>query len=1073
MAVNRFVPNDEPQRILRFWWMLELFSPQGIPKLTSRAARAADRQVIEWKPNDPLPWETLQPPEPVGKTRRVWQHTVYLGVYDLESTYESLHKAFGDDKNAYDERPAGRSACAGILVDGSGRLVVGSAVLSSGLWAVGRIEMLGVRGLTGADGFQAVQETLLEAVDKHEGHRREAAGMDTPPTQDAESLLALMCTAQGIAGVAGNPFLATETIVLQSVAVSAQREDEAGDTDFLNSFFLDDLATVRTEVASGRCGGALASYLTSDDTLDHRDRIDVIRTAEAADDGVAVDRLSKGRWPSDPTHGLSLRQQFAVNQALNDLAPNRGVMGVNGPPGTGKTTMLRDILAGNVVERARQLAVLAHPKDAFTSTTHRWTAGDGYPRTVRQLRPELTGYEMVVVSANNAAVENVTAEIPARDAIHSRWHGEADYFADIATEILAEADAHKDEATKSEAWGLVAARLGNKGNRSTFYSEFWFDKKSPRTNEPVPDSPPRMQTRLAQWRDGSTPHKSWNEARDDFARSEQRVDALLTKRRQAQERLRQLPRAIEVERSEVNYAARIHSDLLVIKEKLVVGRNAVELACRESALAVAAHDRHVTAKPGILETLFTFGRVVREWRAVLQPVEDHLHAADVALHHAETHLRQLEDRTGELRRELVDAEAARRQAFAFLTDLRSRIDIDKTEIGSSYPDDAWVGKTRELQAPWLDAELDAARSDLFLAALQLHQDFLANAAADMSRGLRAALEIVAGGGPRKLEAEKRRAAWQLFFLVVPLVSTTFASFGRMFGDVGPESIGWVFVDEAGQASPQYAAGAIWRAQRVVAVGDPLQLQPVVTIPQKAQRDIATAFGVSDTWMPPQASVQTLADRVSRHGTSLRQGDRQVWVSAPLTVHRRCDDPMFTLCNDIAYNGIMVNGVKRSLDDLDHPDLFDSTSGPLIAPSHWADEPALTPGSHLQENQIARLENALAYLSARGIPSTEVIAISPFRVVADRLESLSRGYPGLTAGTIHTAQGREASVVLLVLGGDPSSPGAKAWAASTVNLVNVAASRAKRRLYVIGDRSAWARHNYFSQLSAALDQHPQT
>lgn len=251
------------------------------------------------------------------------------------------------------------------------------------------------------------------------------------------------------------------------------------------------------------------------------------------------------------------------------------------------------------------------------------------------------------------------------------------------------------------------------------------------------------------------------------------------------------------------------------------------------------------------------------------------------------------------------------------------------------------------------------------------------------------------------------------------------------------------------------------------MGDPLQLQPVVTIPQKAQRDIAIAYGVSETWIPPRASVQTLADRVSRHGTRLRQGEQQVWVSAPLTVHRRCDDPMFSLCNAIAYNGIMVDGVKRRLDDPDHPDLFDRPSGARIAPSHWVDEPATTHGSHLQQNQILRLEKGLTYLGECDVPLTEVIAISPFRAVADRLASLAEHYPGLRAGTIHTAQGREASVVFLVLGGDPASPGAKAWAASSVNLVNVAASRAKRRLYVIGDKEAWAKHNYFSQLSQAL------
>ena len=62
---------------------------------------------------------------------------------------------------------------------------------------------------------------------------------------------------------------------------------------------------------------------------------------------------------------------------------------------------------------------------------------------------------------------------------------------------------------------------------------------------------------------------------------------------------------------------------------------------------------------------------------------------------------------------------------------------------------------------------------------------------------------------------------------MPVISTTFASVGTFLRDVKEQgSIGTLIVDEAGQAQPQMAAGALYRSRRAVIVGDPKQVEPV-------------------------------------------------------------------------------------------------------------------------------------------------------------------------------------------------------------------------------------------------------
>ncbi|WP_280564742.1 AAA domain-containing protein [Chromohalobacter sp. 48-RD10] len=69
--------------------------------------------------------------------------------------------------------------------------------------------------------------------------------------------------------------------------------------------------------------------------------------------------------------------------------------------------------------------------------------------------------------------------------------------------------------------------------------------------------------------------------------------------------------------------------------------------------------------------------------------------------------------------------------------------------------------------------------------------------------------------------------------------------------------------------------------------------------------------------------------------------------------------------------------------------------------------------------------------------------------------------------MHTFQGKEEDNVILVLGLSADAPGAAEWASSKSNLLNVAVTRAKKRVYIVGSTGIWGDKKYFSEAKEAL------
>lgn len=1064
------------QNIVRYWHAVELLQPQAVPKLKKRDGDyqpfyqdiPTSAQSLPWMPANPLSRQPLP-------NKRVWSHTLYAHLYNNLDVSRRLAELYGADQG-YKEPQKRISALYALKFNDQGMMLVDSLVLSSEAWFVG----CAINNRDWTHGFEETQDSLREQSRSLLGGVVQAA--------DLACLTDAIRKTLGLEEFFGD---VPRGHRFRSAPINPNKSEQEDDP--LNSFLLSDLAAMAEALSRGETSAPLAHYLSHHDST-QRLHLDKPGADLALIDRLAPSRYAAGCWPAEKHLGLVHSQQLAVNSLLQNLSNTPGIMGVNGPPGTGKTTLLRDLIAAVVTQRADVLASLGRASEAFIKDGRETANDGGRDRYAYQLDPRLFGFEMVVASSNNGAVENVTLELPQQDKVDPSWLPDAEYFSDLG------------ELTSGKpAWAMISAALGSKAKRTQFVDRFFYGKLPPEAdkardeaetpdpetvdiwgldediydNEPPADSPEADDTQaktppkgMREWLSeqaalmkaltSSEKAGLWREAvkhYQDAKDAEQalrgqvedileRVQAVIS----AKARVKQMQEHLQIRRTQ-------RSDL--DKEQTTLETLQLAPAREQLQGELRALESHLIKKPGFLANLFSLWGAYRIWAARQRLLEGTHALARDAFDSVQRQLQRIVGRLNELDRQLaadeLEIDEAVRHAGVQLDKARSVAQAGQAEHLLLWLEQGQIGRGSEIELaePWIVEGWRQARAKVFIEALKLHRTFFQIEASRMGYNLTFVTSMLTGSRYFGVSQSVVRSAWASLFMVVPVLSSTFASFARSFGSLGCSEIGWLLVDEAGQATPQAAVGALWRSRRAVLVGDPLQLEPIVTVSDAVLEHMRTRYQVDAHWLPNRQSAQTLADEATSWGRMAGPRDKKCWVGLPLVVHRRCDRPMFDLANRIAYDGAMVYGTIA-------PSPAKETPASLL--TGWVHASGRSSGNWVDSEGQA-LDRLLAQLKADGVPLDSIAVITPFQDVRNQLKD--RLHAKMVRGTIHTMQGKEAAVIILVLGGSSENDGAREWAVSKPNLLNVAATRARRRLYVIGDRNDWKQRKLFCDVMEFL------
>jgi very-short-patch-repair endonuclease len=337
-------------------------------------------------------------------------------------------------------------------------------------------------------------------------------------------------------------------------------------------------------------------------------------------------------------------------------------------------------------------------------------------------------------------------------------------------------------------------------------------------------------------------------------------------------------------------------------------------------------------------------------------------------------------------------------------------------------------------------------------------------------------QILASGdrtGPGRREALRQYA--HLFRQVTPVLGcwavTTLSVRGRV--PFAPGLFDLLVIDEASQCDIASALPLLYRARRAVVIGDPMQLQHISTLSATQDQELLATHGLMRDRLGWAYSARSLFDLAH---SLCRRAD-----VVTLREHYRSHADIIEFSNGAFYGGQLR--IATDHDRLHRP----CDDEPAV---RWVDVAGQTvrpaSGGAVNEIEARAAVEQVVRLIAQGYGGT-IGVVSPFRAQAGRIRALLQEHLRPRAGveclsdTIHRFQGDERDVMIFSSAVSSGvSEAALVFLRRQPNLFNVAISRARAALVMVGDREAAlnGRVDYLARFAAycgqiALDRHAVT